>query len=271
MKIVDRGSGHPIVVIPGIQGRWEWMKPGIDALAQRTRVITFSLADEPSSQTRFDEGAGFWNYVEQLREALDKFAIDRAAVCGVSYGGLIAGAFAARYPGRVSSLILASAIPPGWRPDARVSFYLRSPWLLSPLFCLGATRLYREIAASQDTWWSGVATACNAGIRAMLHMFHPGRMARRVHLFSSVLNAGGVERIETELARVKVPTLLITGEESLERVVPPRATREYLAIWPHARVETLARTGHLGIITRPHEFAALVSGFAAAHAVKRIA
>ena len=49
MKIVDRGGGTPIVVIPGAQGRWEWMKPAIDVLAQRCRVITFSLADEPSA------------------------------------------------------------------------------------------------------------------------------------------------------------------------------------------------------------------------------
>jgi pimeloyl-ACP methyl ester carboxylesterase len=54
---------------------------------------------------------------------------------------------------------------------------------------------------------------------------------------------------------------MVTGEEALERVVPPRLTRQYAEIWPHARVETLARTGHLGMITRPREFAALVSGF----------
>ena len=69
MNITDRGSGTPIVVIPGIQGRWEWMKPGIDALAQHGRVITFSLADEPSARARFDETAGIWSYVEQVREA----------------------------------------------------------------------------------------------------------------------------------------------------------------------------------------------------------
>jgi len=254
MNIIDRGSGVPVVVIPGVQGRWEWMKPAIESLAQRGRVITFSLADEPSSRARFDERAGFWNYVEQVREALDQAGIDRAAICGVSYGGLIAGAFAIRYPGRVSSLILVSALPPSWRPDARVSFYLRFPWLLTPLFCGGSLRLYREIAAANDTWWSGITAACGAGINVLRHMFHPGRMARRVHLLSSV-------RIEAELARVKVPTLVVTGEESLECVVPPGATRQYLTIWPHARAETLARTGHLGLITRPDEFATLVSRF----------
>ena len=272
MNIIDRGSGQPIVVIPGIQGRWEWMKPGIEALAKRARVITFSLADEPSAGADFDDALGFWNYVDQVRKALDQSGIDSAVICGVSYGGLIAGAFAARYPARTTSLIVVSALPPSWRPDARVLFYLRSPWLLSSLFCLASVRLYREFASAQDTWWRGVTSACGAGITALRHMFHPGRMARRVHLLNSVLAPnGGPGRIEAELAHVKVPTMIMMGEDALERVVPPRMTREYLAMWPHARVETLARTGHLGMITRPGEFAALVSAFASAHTARKSA
>ena len=54
MKIVDIGRGSPIVLIPGIQGRWEWMKPAVEALARRSRVITFSLADEPTAAGSFD-------------------------------------------------------------------------------------------------------------------------------------------------------------------------------------------------------------------------
>jgi len=255
VNIVDRGSGPPIVVIPGVQGRWEWMKPAVDALSRHVRVITFSLADEPSAGARFDETSGFSNYVEQVGEALDAGGLDRAAICGVSFGGVIAAAFAARYPSRVSSLIMVSALPPTWRPDARVSRYLRYPWLLAPGFCLGSLRFYPEISAANDTWWSGIAAACGAGFNVLRHMFHPGRMARRVHLLSSM------GRIDADLSRVKVPTMIVTGEESLDRVVPPRVTREYLAVWPHARVETLGRTGHLGLITRPHEFAALISQF----------
>jgi aminoacrylate hydrolase len=253
----------PIVVIPGIQGRWEWMKPGIDALAQRSRVITFSFCDEPTSGGRFDETRGFWSYVDQVRDALDAAGIERAAICGVSYGGLIAAAFAARHPDRVASLVLVSALSPSWKPDGRVASYLRFPWLLTPLFCLGSLRLYREIAAANETWWSGVTAAVSHGINVLRHMFHPGRMARRVHLLSSV-------RIEADLARVQVPTLVVTGEESLERVVPPRVTRRYLELWPHARAATIDRTGHLGLITRPAEFARVVSTFATEHAPRAI-
>ena len=55
MKIFDRGSGPAVIVIPGIQGRWEWMRPGIDALSASCRVVTFSLWVEPWREGRFVE------------------------------------------------------------------------------------------------------------------------------------------------------------------------------------------------------------------------
>ena len=84
MKIIDRGGGTPIVVVPGVQGRWECMKPGIDVLAQRCRVITFSLADEPTCGASFDERRGSDSYVAPARAALDAAGIQRAATRGVS-------------------------------------------------------------------------------------------------------------------------------------------------------------------------------------------
>ena len=116
MNIIDVGSGPPLVLVPGIQGRWEWMKPAVEALRTRCRVLTFSLADEPSYGGTFDEARGFDAYVEQIREALDAGAIATATICGVSYGGLIAAKFAALHPERVSALVLVSALPPGWSP-----------------------------------------------------------------------------------------------------------------------------------------------------------
>ena len=260
MKIIDRGGGTPIVVIPGIQGRWEWMTPAIDALAQRCRVVTFSLADEPSCGGRFDEAHGFDCYVEQVRDALDAAGIREAAICGVSYGGLIAAAFAARHPTRTSSLLLVSALPAGWRPNARVRFYLRAPRLLTPVFMLASLRMYREIAAASDGFAGGVRAALRHGTRVLTHMFSPSRMARRVKLLEAI-------DLRQELAGATAagfrrPTLIVTGDPALDNVVPVAATHEYLRLWPHATIATIVRTGHLGLITRPSAFANIVAPFA---------
>jgi pimeloyl-ACP methyl ester carboxylesterase len=245
MKIVDVGSGPPVVVIPGVQGRWEWMKPCIDALAKQCRVVTFSLADEASSLA---------DYIEQARKAMDAVGLERAAVCGVSYGGLIAATFAARHPDRTASLVLVSAIPPSWTPNRRIRFYLRAPRLLSPLFCIASVRMYREIAVATPGRAAGIRAAFRHGWTAATHMFSPGRMAHRVHALAGL-------HLQEEVSCVKVPVLLVTGEPALDRVVPVQLTREYLTFWPDARVATIERTGHLGYVTRPEEFTRLVAPF----------
>ncbi len=264
MKIVDVGSGPAIVLIPGVQGRWEWMKPAVDALSARCRVITFSYADEPSCGGRFDEAHGFDCYVDQIGDAMDQAGVRKASICGVSYGGLIAAAFAARHRERVCGLLLVSAIPPSWQPDARARFFLRAPLLLSPLFLVGSLRMYREVAAAADGVLRGMTLAARHALNALVHMFSPARMARRVYLLASV-------DLDRELERVAVPTLVITGDPALDNVVPAALTEEYLRLWPHARRATIARTGHLGLITRPHDFAALVAPFveSAAHEQER--
>ena len=257
MRIVDQGSGAAVVVVPGIQGRWEWMQPAIEALAQRCRVVTYSLCDEPSCGGTFDEAAGFSCYVDQLRHALDAANVDSATICGVSYGGLIASAFAGRYPDRTRALVLVSALPPGWAPDARVRFYLRAPRLLTPVFIAASLRMYREIAAAHPGLAAGLRESVRHGTNVLAHMFSPSRMARRVRLLE--------EANAASLVPPDVPALLITGEAELDRVVPVRATHQYLQWLPRATVATVPRTGHLGLITRPELFADLVAPFAEQH------
>src|SRR5688572_10154336 len=167
MQIVDLGSGPPVVLVPGIQGRWEWLRPGVDALAQHCRVITFSLADEPTAGSRFDEANGFGSYVDQVGAAMDQAGLKHATICGMSYGGLIAAAFAARHSERTAALVLASAIPASWAPDARVRFFLRAPVMLSPLFCVASLRMYPEIAAAAGGPLAGVGLTARHGWNAL--------------------------------------------------------------------------------------------------------
>jgi pimeloyl-ACP methyl ester carboxylesterase len=254
LNIIDVGSGVPIVIIPGVQGRWEWMKPAVDALSNRCRVITFSLADEPTCGGRFDPAHGFDSYVEQVKDAMDLAGLRTAVVTGVSYGGLVASAFAARYPERTAGLVFVSAIAPGWTPNARVRFYIRAPRLLLPLFLIGSLRMYKEIAAARSGVLPGMATAISHGLNALTHMLSPARVARRVRLAESV-------QLDRPLTDVHVPTLVVTGDDGLDSVVPVRLTEEYMRIWPHAERVTLARTGHIGLVTRPDAFSAAVGSF----------
>lgn len=254
--MIDRGTGVPVVLVPGIQGRWEWMTPTVDALAARCRVLAFSLCDEPTSSFAYDPARGFDNYVAQLDQALDRAGVRQAVIVGVSYGGLIAAEFAARRPERVSRLVLASALPPDWTPDRRARFYLRAPRLLSPLFVVGSpARILPEIRSAIPERGERRRFLVAHGGRVMRAFLSPARMARRVQWLET-------HDFATPDA-IRAHTLLITGEARLDRVVPTSATLRYLSALASVEHAVLARTGHLGLVTRPDTFAEMVAGFAA--------
>lgn len=252
--VVDKGSGTPIVLIPGLQGRWEWTSPAVDALAKHHRVITFSLCDERTSQFPCDPQRGFENYLEQVDQVMRQARIERAVIAGVSYSGLIATEFAARHPDRVSALVLVNALHPSFEPTEQQRRYLNAPILTSPLFLASGPQRYRpEMVAAMPSLIERLKFALSAGVRVLMAPANPSRMARRVAWAKSHRFA--------DPRSVKAPVLLVTGEPELDRVVPVDLTRRYLDEFTKAEHVVVRQTGHLGMATRPDAFADVLERF----------
>lgn len=251
--MIDRGDGIPIVLIPGIQGRWEWMRPAVTALAKHHRVISFSLCDERTSRFPCDPERAFENYISQVGMALDRARVDRAVIAGVSYGGLIATEFAARNSNRVGALVLANALHSSWQPDPLQQRYLDSPIRSVPRFLAGAAgRAKAELLAALPTFADRMRFTVVQGAGVVLAPGSPAKMARRVawaraHRFAD--------------AHANIPTLILTGEPELDRVVPVDVTRRYLNDFARAEHVVLERTGHNGLVTRPDAFAGVLERF----------
>lgn len=255
---IDIGSGPPLVLIPGLQGRWEWMRPTVDALARDFRVISYTLAGDWGSDHPFDPRLGFENFTVQLDRVLDDAGVESAAICGVSYGGLIALHYAAERPARVHRLVLASALPPDYELDARYRFYRRAPTLLLPVFALeSARRVSPELRAALPTLRDRLRMLPQA-VRVARAPVWPQHMRRRMELIPLV-------DFMSDVKSVHVPALAITGEPGLDRTVPVELTRRYVDLLPDCRHAVLERSGHMGTATRPREFAALVSSFVNGH------
>lgn len=253
--MIQRGTGHPIVLVPGIQGRVEWMLPTIAALAAVGRVVSFSLAGEPGADRPYDRRVGFDDFLCQIDEVLDQSAIERATLCGVSFGGLIAMRYAARRPDRVQSLILVSTPSPDWHMNNRVRRYCRRPRLSAPLFTVEASvRFLREMTATFDTWGDRVRWSRRHARTVLSAPMSPVRAAQRAMLADA-------EDFVPDCHQIRCPTLLVTGEPQLDRVVPVVQTLRYAELIEGARVARLDRTGHLGTVTRPERFAEVVRGF----------
>ena len=175
--MIDLGKGSPIVLIPGLQGRWEWMRPAVEALAKHHRVVSFSLCDERTSPFPCDPARAFENYVAQVGTAMDRAGLREAAIVGVSYGGLIAAEFSARHPERVSALVLASALHSHWRPNQDQQRFLRSPRLLSPLFAANArARMQPEVAAAFPAMGARLRFMASQGARVAMAPASPSRV-----------------------------------------------------------------------------------------------
>lgn len=255
----NQGNGPPLIVVPGVHGRWEWAKPALQSLASNCRTISYSLCGDIGSRRPLRGGHRFDDYVEQLDEVLDNAGLERAAICGVSFGGLIALRYAAERPERVNALVLASAPGPGWRPNPQQAGWIARPWWSTPAFVLSAPRrLWPEVSASLPSPGQRLGFMAAQGLRCLAAPMIPSLMAARVRITSHMDFAG-------DCRRVTAPTLVLSGEEGLDRVVPVPSTRAYSALIPQAEYRTLSRTGHMGVLTQPVTFAELVSGFVHAH------
>lgn len=256
--MIDIGTGPPLVLLPGIQGRWEWIAPTARALAKTFRVLAFSLPGERGTKCEHDPSLGFELFLRQVDDVLDRAEEESAVICGVSFGGLVAVGYAASRPGRVRALVLASAPGPRWKPDERTQHYVTAPLASVPAFVMRAGgRLYPEVVAARPKLGPRLWFLVRHLGRILVAPMSPKRMADRIRL------AGDIDFVSL-CRRITAPTLVIAGEAELDRVVPVDGMRDYLELIAGARMIKLARTGHIGMVTQAGAFADVVAEFCAA-------
>ena len=258
--MLDVGSGSPIVLIPGIQGRWEWMGPAIREISKRCRVLTFSYDRTPGAQNPWNQRndrnhRNLDRIVDQVVEVMDAAGVERATICGVSFGGFIATRFAARFPERTRALILVSSPTPRWTPNATLLNYMERPLLSMPLVLPAwFLRMWPEIFAAKPTLTDRATFAARYFTRALISPLSVTKMSGWAKLKIAT-------DIVADCAHVKAPALLITGEPGLDKVVDLRQSADWMTLIPGTRHVTIERTGHIGLVSKPREFADIVCGF----------
>jgi pimeloyl-ACP methyl ester carboxylesterase len=230
------------------------MAPAIDALSQSHRVLSFSLGD-PIVPPQPEGTEPFQGWLAAIDAILDRAAETQAAIVGVSFGGLIAARYAAKRPDRATALVLVSAPRPTWRPNTWDRLFIRYPRLARPAFLArGCLRLIPEIFVANSTWVARLKFGADYASRAIRSPLSPPQMARWVRQWMTT-------DVREDCRAIRVPTLLITGEPHLDRVVPVSSTLAYLELICGARHRVLSGTGHVGLVSKPREFARLVGEF----------
>ena len=183
--------------------------------------------------------SGPYEEVHDVRELLDALAIDRAVVVGSSMGGRVAQEFAARWPERVTGLLLvcaATRLLPATE-DAR-AFGAEVDALLEAGDVDGA------VALNVRTWLGPAATPETRDFVA--------EMQRRSFEVQLAAGDAPAERADFDLGNVTAPTLVVSGAHDLPYFA--RVAELLTERIPGAESLALDWAGHLPSLEDPARF-----------------
>ncbi len=223
----------------------------LDALAASHTAIAW---DAPGAGASTDppESLGMEGYAGCLAELIAVLGLDRPHVVGLSFGGALAIALAARHPDSVRSLVVVSGYA-GWAgsltrdvAESRLAQALALSELAPADFV--NTLLPTMFATEPDP-------ATVARFAASMRAFHPVG-------FRAMARASAEDLTEA-LPRIGVPTLLVYGERDVRAPLP---VAEHL----HAEIDdstlvVLPGVGHVCNLEAPVQFNATLTTWLAAH------
>jgi pimeloyl-ACP methyl ester carboxylesterase len=218
------------------------------ALARHHQVISYQLRGEDDCfalRQRFDVA----DLAADLHELLDWLGLERPAVMGVSFGGVVALELAIRRPAAVRSLVLQGVGPrfePGLLQEVASQVLSRYPLPQDSPFVNQFFNLFFGGRQKPGPLFDFVTRQC--------WQTDQGVMAHRFQL---------VEQVEFahRLGRVKAPALLLAGERDL--LVSAAGLDEMARRLPDVRAVRLGGCGHLAFVTHPERLAAEVRSFLA--------
>jgi pimeloyl-ACP methyl ester carboxylesterase len=232
----ETGDGPPIVLVPGLAGGFELLGPLTQKLSRDFRVISYQLRGEDNCFA-LRRPFGLNDLVKDLGEFLDGMCLESPVLFGLSFGGIIALEFAARYPSRLSHLILqgtGSRLERGLLPMVAGTVLNRYPLPADSPFVNQFFNLFFGSAQRKDDRFEFVTRQCwQTDQSVMAHRF---RLAEEFDM-------------QCRLERIRVATLILAGERDV--MVSPRSLDELKDGISRARLQPLPRCGHLAFVTHP--------------------
>jgi pimeloyl-ACP methyl ester carboxylesterase len=231
------GGGPPLVYIAGLDGTGELLFKQIPALAQSYSVITYRSREQ--GQFTYDDLTG------DVRAIIQALGEQRATILGESFGGVVALAFALRFPQMVERLVIVNSFP---RFRARVRIRLAA-WL-APLVPFRATWFVRFAATSVGLYLDGVKGEDRRRFFKAIRTVTQQGYARRLQLISEA-------DLEGCLSEIKLPSLFIAGDRDL--LVPSvREAHAMARVMPDAQVRVIKGAAHACLLNSRVSLAAIL-------------
>jgi pimeloyl-ACP methyl ester carboxylesterase len=270
-KLTYRKLGHGPVLIchPGGPGYSSTYFSDLAGLWERYTLVMINPrgtggSDRPSDSRAYQ----IEDYVSDVEELRQHLGLERVLLLGHSHGGVVAQAYAAKHPGRVRRLVLASTLArfgPESEAAMREGMDKRSnqPWYADAVAALEAEQAGEFEAGKQldDLLFKELP----------LYFAHYGAVEagyldtlRTESVNADALRLFNREIFETfdlrdRLPNITAPTLVITGEEDF--ICGPLCAKEICAGIRGARQVLVGDSGHYIFVEQPRDFHDEVAAF----------
>jgi 3-oxoadipate enol-lactonase len=246
------GAGPAVLMIHGFTNHGlVWAEQIADLLGAGYRVILVDLPGHGLSQPAANKQV-IAEMAADMIGILDKLQIERAAVCGLSLGGMVAQTLAVDYPQRISVLVAANTSPNSNSPtvvkeiDSWIEMFqqpggpltrIESVW---PKMLNEAYRQSPTAAAFKASWMRIVEKIPGSSF---------ANVARGLQEFD----------ISDKLHLVRAPSLVISSE--FDRLFPPPMCKQVADLIPGARFSVIDGGCHLSSLDSPKAFNQLLLDF----------
>jgi pimeloyl-ACP methyl ester carboxylesterase len=244
LELERRGKGPPLLLLYG-EETLEREAPFLAELAKDYEVVIpsppgFGRSERPDWITSPDDIAYIY------LDLIERLGLRDAAVVGCSLGGWIAAEMATKDDAFIARLALVS--PYGIKVGKPTERDIQDIWLLHPdevaaLKWFDPAKGARDYKAMPEEALTIVARNSESCARFCWDPYmHNPRLKHRLH-------------------RIKVPTLLIWGEQ--DGIVTPKYGEAYRKLIPGAHLRIIPEAGHLPQIEQPDAFLAVLREFLA--------
>lgn len=236
----DATGTTPVLFLHGVGSDKSVWEPQLAWFGRSRRAVAI---DYPGyGESEFRAGLTHDDFAATALAVLDALEIERAHICGLSLGGVVAIALHHRARDRSASLILADSF--AVHPEGTAIFE-RSVAASGNMAAMAAARTPAIVA-------NGASDALRRGLETTMAAIDPAAFRQGAE---AVWLADQRDRV----AAIDVPALILVGSE--DRVTPPALSRELAALIAGSKLVEIADAGHLANIEQPDAFNAAVDDF----------
>ena len=232
----------PVLLLHAFPLSGRMWAPQVAALSHRYRLV----APDFRGHGRSDAGDGQYTIellVDDLLAVLDTLALDTVVGCGLSMGGYVLLRAVERSPGRFRALVLADTRTAADDDAGKLARAATIEALKREGAAPFAERFVRRLlgpttlSSRPDVVAEVTGIIRDNGVTGMC---------------GALLAMAGRTDTGAVLPRVRVPTLVVVGEE--DGLTPPEEARRMASSTPGAELVVIPRAGHLSSMESPDDF-----------------